>query len=81
MLFEEPDETADEIQKESLVGLLDMIYEEWVAKDSAVVADNQPKAFASADVLDILQTIYTECFRKVANFQVTMNDIDKGSEC
>lgn len=79
VLFEEPEESADEIEKTTFAGLLDMLYDEWASKENTLNIQNQPsKAFASADVLDILQTIFTDCFMKSPNFEVAISDIEKG---
>lgn len=77
VLFEEPDYSAEDIDKDNLIGLLDMLYEEWVAKENSLIMQSQAKAFASSDVLDILQTINSECFKNEANFEVSIDDIEK----
>lgn len=80
MLFEEAEDTED-IEKNSLVGLIDMLYDEWVIKESSNSSQTlapQPKAFSSSDILDILQTIQRECFKLVPNYEVNLSDMEKG---
>jgi hypothetical protein len=70
------DDTAQDIDKENLMSLLDMLYDEMSARDSPKVAA-QPRAYSSSDVLDILQTVFQDCFVSTANFEVRIDDIDK----
>lgn len=78
LLSEESDDNAQDIDKENLVSLLDMLYEELSTKDSQKVAA-QPKAYSSSEVLDILLTIFEDFFVTTVNFEVRMVDIEKST--
>lgn len=77
LLFEDADDTAQDIDKDNLTALLDMLFEEMGSETT-----KQPqvaKVFASGDVLDILQSINQECFKNTFCYETKMGDIDKGT--
>ena len=77
LLFEDAEDNPHDIDKESLSGLIDMLYEEVGTREIQRPAP-QTKIFASSDVLDILQTVYQECFKSTPNFEVKMGDVERG---
>lgn len=77
LLFEDAEDNPQDIDKDSLSGLIDMLYEEVGAKETQRESP-QTKMYASSDVLDILQTVYQDCFKGTPNFEVKMGDIERG---
>lgn len=77
LLFEETEDSSEDIDKENLASLIDMLYEEVGPKGGPSQAP-QSKIFSSSDVLDILQTVYQDCFKTTPNFEVKMGDIEQG---
>ena len=78
LLFEEADDTASNIEKDSLVCLIDMLFEEMSGKAGPPVLATA-KAFASNDILDILQTVHQVLFKSSFNFEVKSADIEQGT--
>ena len=76
--FEEADDNCSDIGKENLMDLIDMLFEE-VETRSISAPHQQLKAFASLDVLDILQTVYQDCFKSTLRFELTIGEISKGT--
>lgn len=77
LLFEDADDNSQDIDRDNLSGLIDMLYEEMGSKDIQKQPP-QSKIYASSDVLDILQTVYQDCFKTAPNFEVKMGEIERG---
>lgn len=79
MLSEETDGAQVDIDKDNFVGLLDLLYEEWIANENSIMIQSQAKAFATSDVLDIIQTVYYGCFKNDSCLEVSISEVQKGT--
>lgn len=78
-IMEEPPENQDVLDKQNVLGLLDMLYDDYLSKHPQNQRESsEPRNYSNSDVLDILRTIHRECFRTVPNYEVKLNEIDKG---
>lgn len=84
LLFEQEDgDYPNSIDKECLVSLLEMIYEDYQAKQRTQLAiPERPKvptkAYGNSETLEILRKIYQLCYRIVPKFEVSLSEVESG---
>ena len=82
LILDEPSDSQDILSKVNVANLIDMLYEDWESKNSVQAVQIQavePKNFSNADILEILKTINRECFKLVPNFEVSVQEVEKGT--
>lgn len=79
LILEEPADHQDVLDKQNVVNLLDVLFEDFESKAAATFEEPaETRHYSNADVLDILRVVHRECFQTVPNFEVSLTEVEKG---